>query len=101
MIGIIDYLQNVVIFLVFIVVIVLLAHLLRYVVDSHGIRSVPGPTLAKFSDVWLGLVSGHGHRSEVVHEMHKKYGLLQVKGRCCVRLTVGFYYNRHLCPVSP
>ena len=54
--------------------IVLLVHVVSYVVDPQGIRSIPGPFLAKFSDLWLGWVSGHGHRSEIVHEMHKKYG---------------------------
>ncbi|KAF5379018.1 hypothetical protein D9615_006079 [Tricholomella constricta] len=51
-----------------------LAHLVPYFWDSHGIRSIPGPFLAKFTDAWLGLVSKHGHRSEVVHAMHQKYG---------------------------
>jgi benzoate 4-monooxygenase len=48
--------------------------ILAYVMDPQAIRSIPGPFLAKFTDVWLGWVSVHGHRSEVVHEMHKKYG---------------------------
>ncbi|KAF8182061.1 cytochrome P450 monooxygenase [Pholiota molesta] len=52
----------------------LLVHLVPYLLDPHGIRKYPGPFLAKFSDIWLGWVSNHGHRSEVVHEMHKKYG---------------------------
>ncbi|KIM86675.1 hypothetical protein PILCRDRAFT_96068 [Piloderma croceum F 1598] len=60
--------------LIFILIIVLLVHIVGYVADPHGIRSIPGPFLAKFSDIWLGMVSGHSHRSEVVHEMHKKYG---------------------------
>lgn len=55
-------------------VVVLLTHLVPWFLDPHGIRSIPGPFLAKFSDVWLGWVSAQGHRSEVVHEMHKKYG---------------------------
>jgi len=32
------------------------------------------PFFAKFSDIWLGWVASHGHRSDVVHELHKKYG---------------------------
>lgn len=51
-----------------------IVHILIYAFDVHRIRSHPGPFLAKFSDLWLGWVSYHGHRSEVVHEMHKKYG---------------------------
>lgn len=53
---------------------VFLLHLIPWLLDPHGIRSIPGPFLAKFSDAWLGWVSAQGHRSEVVHEMHKKYG---------------------------
>ncbi|KAI6019956.1 cytochrome P450 [Pisolithus orientalis] len=47
------------------------------VVFAHLVpRSIPGPFLAKFSDIWLGWVSSLGHRSDVVHELHKKYGPL-------------------------
>ncbi|KAG9221614.1 hypothetical protein CCMSSC00406_0005527 [Pleurotus cornucopiae] len=53
---------------------VVAAHLLPWLWDSHGLRLYPGPFLAKFSDLWLGWVSAHGHRSEVVHDMHKTYG---------------------------
>lgn len=53
----------------------ILSYVLSYIVDPHGIRSIPGPFLAKFSDFWLGWISGHGHRSEVVHELHQKYGM--------------------------
>jgi len=37
-------------------------------------RSIPGPWLAKFTDAWLGRVAARGHRSEVVHQLHKQYG---------------------------
>ena len=56
---------------------VILGHLIPWFVDSHGLRSFPGPWLAHFSDVWLGRVAHQGHRSEVVHELHKKYGELE------------------------
>ncbi|OBZ77504.1 Benzoate 4-monooxygenase [Grifola frondosa] len=56
------------------VVVVSLAHLVPYFVDPHGIHSYPGPFLAKFSDIWLGWTAAQGHRSERVHELHKKYG---------------------------
>ncbi|KAF7344377.1 Cytochrome P450 monooxygenase [Mycena sanguinolenta] len=55
-------------------VVVVLVHLLIYLVDPYGIRHYPGPFLAKFSDAWLGYISKQGHRSEVIHEMHLKYG---------------------------
>ncbi|KAJ7275607.1 cytochrome P450 monooxygenase [Mycena rebaudengoi] len=53
---------------------VILVHLAIYLVDSYGLRQYPGPFLARFSDAWLGWVSQQGHRSEVIHEMHLKYG---------------------------
>lgn len=65
--------------LIVIPAIVLLAHIVGYVIDPQGIRSIPGPFLAKFSDLWLARASGRGHRSEIVHEMHKKYGELHNK----------------------
>ncbi|PIL27720.1 cytochrome P450 [Ganoderma sinense ZZ0214-1] len=53
---------------------IVLFHLVPYLVDSHHIRGYPGPLLAKFSDVWLGYVAAHGHRSEQVHKLHEQYG---------------------------
>ena len=48
----------------------------RYFLDYYNIRSngISGPVLSRFSDIWLGWVAAHGHRSEIVHELHKKYG---------------------------
>ena len=40
-----------------------------------------GPFLAEFSDAWLGWVAAQGHRSEVVHDMHAKYGEHRVSWR--------------------
>ncbi|KAH8105783.1 hypothetical protein DFH11DRAFT_1732952 [Phellopilus nigrolimitatus] len=37
------------------------------------LNGVTGPVPARFSDLWLGWVAAQGHRSEVVHELHKKY----------------------------
>lgn len=56
------------------VAVVVVGHILAYVSDSHGLRSFPGPILAKLSNLWLARVAANGHRSEVVHELHKKYG---------------------------
>ena len=58
-------------------VLVILGHLLPWIVDPHGLRSFPGPWLARFSDLWLGFIVPQGHRSEVVHELHEKYGELE------------------------
>ena len=52
----------------------LAVHLVPYVVDTRGIRSIPGPWLAKFTDAWLGRVAARGNRSGVVHNLHKQYG---------------------------
>ncbi|KAH8101888.1 cytochrome P450 monooxygenase pc-bph [Cristinia sonorae] len=51
-----------------------LGHVIPWLLDPHAIRAYPGPFLAKFTDLWLGRVAALGHRSEVVHEMHKKHG---------------------------
>lgn len=61
---------------VIIPVVLLLVHFVPYFVDPHCIRSngITGPFWAQFSDAWLGWVVGQGHRSEVVHELHEKYG---------------------------
>ncbi|KAI0302392.1 cytochrome P450 monooxygenase pc-bph [Multifurca ochricompacta] len=45
-----------------------------WLLDPHGLRSFPGPFLARFSDLWLGRVAQQGHRSEIVHALHEKYG---------------------------
>lgn len=54
----------------------LVVHLAPYLADPHYIRrnSITGPFLARFSDVWLGWVAVQGRRSEIVHNLHKKYG---------------------------
>ncbi|KAK0202468.1 cytochrome P450 monooxygenase [Desarmillaria ectypa] len=57
-----------------IIVLAVLIHLAPYLIDSHRLRLYPGPLLAKFSDVWLAFVAYKGHRSEVVHDLHRKYG---------------------------
>jgi benzoate 4-monooxygenase len=53
----------------------LLAHLIPYLKDRYNQRSIPGPFLARFSDIWLGWVASQGHRSDVVHQLHNKYGM--------------------------
>ncbi|KAK0476255.1 cytochrome P450 monooxygenase [Armillaria luteobubalina] len=55
-------------------VLVVLVYLVPYLVDPHGLRSYPGPLIAKFSDAWLVYVAYKEHRSEVVHDLHTKYG---------------------------
>ncbi|KAL5499106.1 hypothetical protein ACEPAH_1624 [Sanghuangporus vaninii] len=57
--------------------VVLVGHLAPYLIDPHHIRvnGITGPLLAWFSDVWLGWVQAHGHRSQIVHDLHKQYGI--------------------------
>ena len=52
-------------------VLVILGHLVPWIA---GLRPFPGPWLARFSDLWLGFIVPQGHHSEVVHDLHKKYG---------------------------
>ncbi|KAI0045027.1 cytochrome P450 monooxygenase [Auriscalpium vulgare] len=53
---------------------VILVHVIAWLLDPRGVRAYPGPWLARFTDLWLGRVAAKGHRSEVVHELHKRYG---------------------------
>ncbi|KAK0493477.1 cytochrome P450 monooxygenase [Armillaria luteobubalina] len=55
-------------------VLVILVYLVPYLADSHGLRSYPGPFIAKFSDTWLVYATYKEHRSEVIHDLHMKYG---------------------------
>ncbi|KAK0493478.1 cytochrome P450 monooxygenase [Armillaria luteobubalina] len=55
-------------------VLVILVYLVPYLADSHSLRSYPGPFIAKFSDAWLAYVTYKEHRSEVIHNLHIKYG---------------------------
>ncbi|KAJ3753813.1 cytochrome P450 monooxygenase pc-bph [Lentinula raphanica] len=50
--------------------------LLPFFKDPYSLRrlSIPGPTIAALTDLWLGYHSAKGHRSEVVHALHEKYG---------------------------
>jgi hypothetical protein len=65
------------IFLSLVPALLVLVHFIQWLVDLHGLRSFPGPLLARFSDLWLGRVAKQGHRSEVIHKMHEKYGELR------------------------
>jgi benzoate 4-monooxygenase len=49
-------------------------HSLAWLWDQHGIRDIPGPHLAAFSDAWLGYWATQGCRSDRVHKAHSKHG---------------------------
>lgn len=51
-----------------------LYYLYPYFVTLSSLRDIPGPLLARFSDVWLFSTARRGKRFEIVHEEHKKYG---------------------------
>ena len=51
----------------------LAVHLVPYVADKHGIKSIPEPRFTKFTDAWLGWVAARDHKSNVVHELHRQY----------------------------
>ena len=65
---------NPVTLIVFPPTVILLSYIINYIADPHGVKSIPGPLLAKFTDAWLAWVSKEGHRSEVVHQLHKEFG---------------------------
>lgn len=52
---------------------VILFHLVPFITNTAFIK-YPGPFLAKFTDFWLLRTAMVGHRFEIVHEQHKKYG---------------------------
>ncbi|SPO20574.1 probable Benzoate 4-monooxygenase cytochrome P450 [Ustilago trichophora] len=52
---------------------VILFHLVPFITNTAIIK-YPGPFLAKFTDFWLLRTAMIGHRFEIVHEQHKKYG---------------------------
>jgi benzoate 4-monooxygenase len=54
----------------------ILYYLVPYLTSNTGIRNVPGPFAAKFSNLWLLLQARQGKRYQSVDEAHKKYGKL-------------------------
>ncbi|KAF4632646.1 hypothetical protein G7Y89_g5490 [Cudoniella acicularis] len=53
-----------------------LYYLIPYLTSNTGIRDIPGPSAAKFSNLWLLLQARQGKRYKSVDEAHKKYGKL-------------------------
>lgn len=54
-------------------------HIIEYVKDYYEYNSpesIPGPWIAKLSDVWLARKAALGNRSGEVHNLHQKYGKL-------------------------
>ncbi|KAG7449472.1 cytochrome P450 [Guyanagaster necrorhizus] len=62
-------------FLIGKVVFVLVAlNVYAYWMDRYSLRRYPGPFLAKFSYLWLVCTGWTLRRSQILHEMHRKYG---------------------------
>lgn len=55
-------------------VVIVLYQLAAYFVDPHGLRSYPGPFLAKFTDIWIAWTVHRNRWSVDVEDAHKKYG---------------------------
>ena len=57
-------------------------HVVAYLRDPFGYRDgragpeIPGPLIAKLSDIWLSRKAVLGDRSGEVHKVHQKYGVL-------------------------
>ncbi|KAI9048176.1 hypothetical protein LZ554_007971 [Drepanopeziza brunnea f. sp. 'monogermtubi'] len=50
--------------------------LVPYLTSNTELRNIPGPTAAKFSNLWLLLQARLGHRYLSVNEAHQKWGKL-------------------------
>jgi benzoate 4-monooxygenase len=55
---------------------VIIYYLVPYLTANTGIKSVPGPFAAKFSNLWLLWQARRGKRYQSVDDAHKKCGKL-------------------------
>ena len=53
---------------------VVVFHVFAYFKDTPGLRSFPGPFLAKFTDAWMFSVVSGNRWSTTVESLHKQYG---------------------------
>jgi len=53
---------------------IVLAQLIAYFNDASGLRSYPGPFLAKFTGAWMFWEVSHNRWSSAVDDQHRKYG---------------------------
>ncbi|RFU24149.1 hypothetical protein B7463_g12191, partial [Scytalidium lignicola] len=44
------------------------------ITKTDSLRGIPGPFLAKWTNLWLILLDNSGKRSETLHKLHKEYG---------------------------
>lgn len=55
-------------------VVLVVAKVVNYLTDSSGLRSYPGPFLAKFTDAWIFWMVSRNRWSRSVEDVHIKYG---------------------------
>lgn len=51
-----------------------LYYIYPYCVTYRHLNRVPGPNIAKFSNIWVGLGARRGQKYAVVDSAHRKYG---------------------------
>lgn len=56
--------------------VLVLVHLVPYLADPHGIRSYPGPFVARFSKLWLARLAMEGRTATALRKAHEEYGTL-------------------------
>ena len=85
-----------------------LYHLVVFVVDHNGLHSIPGPLLAKLTDAWYGSLVFKGVACDVVHAMHKRYGMSspfsEYESRSDLDFTTGMFVRiapNHVSIASP
>ncbi|KAH9924737.1 cytochrome P450 [Fomitopsis serialis] len=69
-----DISDNPFLLLAIVPVALVLVQLAAHFKDASGLRSYPGPFLAKFTDAWMFWVVSHNRWSSTVDSLHRKYG---------------------------
>jgi benzoate 4-monooxygenase len=52
----------------------LIFYVVPYLFDPYHYRRFPGPPLAGFTNWWMSRVVRTGHHSEIVQQLHARYG---------------------------
>lgn len=55
-------------------VVLVVAKIVHYLTDPSGLRSYPGPFLAKFTDAWIFWTVSRNRWSCSIEDLHKRYG---------------------------
>ena len=54
---------------------------------TPGLRDIPGPVVAKFSDLWRLIQTWRGHYERVVQDLHRRHGNIVRVGPNIVSLS--------------